>query len=81
MTTSPEGRSFPCDFDRSNLKSPCQYKPCLEDDEVLNCVRYMLDYCAAYEDRGCVIKLPHLLNKKSKEEYKEIKEMNSDFKA
>ncbi|XP_031573173.1 uncharacterized protein LOC116307162 [Actinia tenebrosa] len=69
-----------CDFDRFNPKSPCHYKPCFEDDELLECVKYMLGYCDAFEDRGCVIQLPHVMNKKSKEELKQIKEMKGDFK-
>ena len=80
-TEVPNGNEMPCDFDRSNKKSPCHYEKCHDDDSDPGCVRYVLDYCLAFDDRGCVIQLPHLLNKLSNEEYNEIQNMKSDFKA
>ena len=70
---------LPCDFDRENLKSPCYFKQCQMDEEDLKCIRYILDYCGKFEDRGCVIQLPHLLNKLAKIDYKTLKSMESDF--
>ena len=70
---------LPCDFDRENLKSPCYFKPCQRDDNDLKCLRYLLDYCGAFQDRGCIIQLPHLLNKLEKNEYSILKSMETDF--
>ena len=70
---------LPCDFDRENLKSPCYYKPCQKDDTDPKCLRFILDYCVVFEDCGCVIHLPLLLNKLGKYEYEDIKNMETDF--
>ena len=70
---------LPCDFDRENMKSPCYFKPCQKDDNHFKCLRYLLDYCGEFQDRGCVIQLPHLLNKLDRSEYKELKSMETDF--
>ena len=70
---------LPCDFDRQNVKSPCSFEPCQEDEEDLKCVRYILDYCEVFQDRGCVIHLPHLLNKLDKGKYEELKSLETDF--
>ena len=70
----------PCNYDRSNPHSPCHYDVCIKEDENPKCIRYMLDYCAAYHDRGCVIQLPQLLNKRRQDEYQTIRREHSDFK-
>ena len=70
---------LPCDFDRENMKSPCYFKQCQIDDNDLKCLRYLLDYCGEFQDRGCIIQLPHLLNKLGKSEYKVLKTMETDF--
>ena len=70
---------FVCDFDYENLKSPCHYKACQKDDEDLRCVRYALDYCHEFRDRGCIVQLPQLLNKVGRKEYGIIQEMTSDY--
>ena len=62
-----ETEEAPCFFDRANKKSPCHYSPC-QNEEDLKCVKYVLEYCGAYEDRGCVVNKPQLLNKKGHEE-------------
>ena len=61
-----------CFFDNKNKKSPCFPKFCRGDYEGLECVQYVLEYCGRYDDRGCVINKPHLLNKKQKEEMEEM---------
>ena len=53
----------PCNFDELNKQSPCHFPTCYEDAESAECIRYILDYCNQWEDRGCVIELPQLLNK------------------
>lgn len=62
-----------CDFDQSNKKSPCFYKfkSQVEREEETNFpfIRYVMDYCQEFEDRGCVINKPLLLNKLMKEEF------------
>ena len=68
-----------CHFDRTNEKSPCHYRLCLENDEDKRCIRYVLDYCFHYEDRGCVVELPALMNKLSSSAYGDIKQMASEF--
>ena len=45
----------------------------------MTCIRYMLDYCQLYEDRGCVIELPQMLNKRSNDEFEMIKNVPSKF--
>lgn len=70
---------IPCDFDRENIKSPCHFKACQKDDNDLKCLRYMLDYCWVFEDRGCVIQLPHLLNKLTENDYSRLKGMETEF--
>ena len=67
-----EGRRA-CDFDITNKKSPCYFKRGEEEDPKY--IRYMLDYCNVYEDRGCVINKPQLLNKLDGETLDEIKSM------
>lgn len=69
----------PCNFDYKNKKCPCRYQPCIEDEEDLRCVKYSLDYCVHYEDRGCVIMLPHMMNKLSASDYQQIKQKPSEF--
>ena len=70
---------LPCNFDRENMKCPCHYGPCQLDDTANRCIRYTLDYCTAFHDRGCAIQLPQLLNKLDRESYATIKTMVSDF--
>ncbi|CAH1253850.1 KDM8 [Branchiostoma lanceolatum] len=66
-----------CDFDRTNPLNPCPM--CMDDDADQRCIRYILDYCQVYQDRGCVVQLPQLLNKISKEEFENIAAMESPF--
>ncbi|XP_070541818.1 uncharacterized protein [Ptychodera flava] len=58
-----------CDFDEKNPDNPCDV--CTEGDEA-ECVRQTLDYCSKYDDRGCVIMLPQLINRLSRSEYEEL---------
>ena len=72
-------RRSSCDFDFTNKKSPCHLHGVEEDD--LHYIRYVLDYCQHYEDRGCVINKPQLLNKLEREEFQEMAfEMKSHFR-
>ncbi|XP_078608121.1 bifunctional peptidase and (3S)-lysyl hydroxylase Jmjd7-like [Branchiostoma floridae x Branchiostoma japonicum] len=66
-----------CDFDRTNPLNPCPF--CADDDAVPQCIRYILDYCQVYQDRGCVVQLPQLLNKQTKEDFEIIAAMESPF--
>ena len=78
----PENKDLtPCDFDYTNKKSPCHFNGCVyqEDEENSKCIRYILDYCLHYDDRGCVDQLPQLMNKLGSSQYKEIQQMSSDF--
>lgn len=78
----PENKDLnPCDFDYKNQKSPCHFESCRnqEDEENTKCIRYILDYCLHYDDRGCVDQLPQLMNKLGSSQYKEIQQMQSDF--
>ena len=75
----PEEGASQCNFDRSNKKSPCNYAKCSDDESDPSCIRYILDYCLAYNDRGCVIQLPQLLNKLTSDEYNNVKTIKSDF--
>ena len=76
----PENKDLiPCDFDFTNKKSPCHFSECWEDDNTNRCIRYILDYCLNYDDRGCVDQLPQLMNKLGSSQYKEIQQMPSDF--
>ncbi|CAH1261579.1 KDM8 [Branchiostoma lanceolatum] len=68
-----------CVFDSENPKCPCFYDPCLEDDATPPCVRYILDYCLDYEDRGCVIELPQLLNKLYKPDFEKLAQIKSGY--
>lgn len=52
---------------------------CFKDDNNLKCVRFVLEYCAVFEDRGCVSVLPHLLNKLYSSDYQDIIKLESDF--
>ncbi|XP_048584047.1 bifunctional arginine demethylase and lysyl-hydroxylase JMJD6 [Nematostella vectensis] len=71
-------RELPCDFDRLNPKNPCSVKACVNfDEENMECLRYVLDYCNEFADRGCVIHLPHLLNKKTRKEWRDLHEMDT----
>lgn len=45
----------------------------------MTCVRYILDYCQRYEDRGCVIELPQMLNKRSDDDFDMIRKVPSKF--
>ena len=67
-----------CGFDRKNKKSPCNYH--VQDIEDPKFIRYVLDYCSEYENRGCVTQKPQLLKKLSKIEFKEIAfDIESDY--
>ncbi|XP_078590152.1 uncharacterized protein LOC144870229 isoform X1 [Branchiostoma floridae x Branchiostoma japonicum] len=68
-----------CVFDDKNPKCPCFYAPCMEDDATPRCVRYILDYCHGFEDRGCVIELPQLLNKLYKRDFEKLAQIKSDY--
>ncbi|XP_065186750.1 uncharacterized protein LOC135817482 isoform X2 [Sycon ciliatum] len=48
-----------------------------EEKNERECIRHILDYCERYEDRGCVIALPQLLNKKSEPELELINQLRS----
>ena len=76
----PENKHLiPCDFDYTNKKSPCHFSECWQDDNNNKCIRYILDYCLHYDDRGCVDQLPQLMNKLGSSQYKDIQQMPSDF--
>lgn len=68
-----------CNFDKSNQKSPCHFGSCFEDPEAPTCIRYILDYCSHWEDRGCTIELPQLLNKVDKRTMEQITTMKSPY--
>lgn len=74
-----EQGAVPCSFDYNNEKNPCRNRWCLEDESDIRCVWYTLDYCVHYDDRGCVIMLPHMMNKLASSDYKEIQQMPSEF--
>ena len=69
----------PCNFDELNKQSPCHFPTCYEDAESAECIRYILDYCNQWEDRGCVIELPQLLNKVDEHRMEEITTMKSPY--
>lgn len=71
----------PCNFDYNNEKNPCQHSSCLEDDTDTRCIRYTLDYCRHYDDRGCVVTLPQMMNKLASAEYNEIQQMHPEFQV
>lgn len=71
----------PCNFDYNNEISPCQYPPCLEDEDNLKCVRYTLDYCGLHDDRGCVIMLPLIMTKLTSSDYQTVQDMASMFET
>ena len=48
-------------------------------DTYTRCIRYTLDYCMHYDDRGCVVTLPHMMNKLASAEYIEIQQMYTEF--
>ena len=73
-----ESGEVSCFFDKSNKQSPCHFKPC-DDEDDLRCVKYVLEYCGAYEDRGCVVNKPQLLNKKDFEEMAEMENSSPLF--
>jgi len=53
-----------------------------EEEGNLRFVRYVLDYCQEFEDRGCVIKMPHLLNKMSREDFHDMAyTMDSSYRS
>lgn len=70
----------PCNFDGSNKQSPCNFGLCLENPESSECIRYILDYCNQWEDRGCIIELPQLLNKVGMETMKQITDIDSPYR-
>ncbi|KAJ7327796.1 hypothetical protein OS493_026072 [Desmophyllum pertusum] len=69
----------PCNFDMSNQQSPCHFDTCFEDAEAPICIRYILEYCSRWEDRGCAIELPQLLNKMDKVTMEQITTMKSPY--
>ena len=69
----------PCNFDELNKQSPCHFPTCYEDAESPECIRYFLDYCNQWEDHGCVIELPQLLNKVDEHRMEEITTMKSPY--
>lgn len=71
----------PCNFDYNNEINPCQYPPCLEDEDNLKCVRYTLDYCRLHDDRGCVIMLPLIMTKLTSSQYQTVQDMASMFET
>lgn len=71
--------SEPCNFDGLNKQSPCHFSTCYGDPESSECIRYILEYCNQWEDRGCVIELPQLLNKVDMYKMKEITNMESPY--
>ncbi len=75
-----QGKSS-CQYDRSIKNSPCYYKPCFVDEAEMKCLKYILDYCSHYDDRGCVVNKPQLLNKKDDEDMKELEKMPKRFKV
>ncbi|XP_020607260.1 lysine-specific demethylase 8-like [Orbicella faveolata] len=68
-----------CNFDMSNQKSPCHFGSCFEDPEAPTCIRYILEYCSRWEDRGCTIELPQLLNKVDNYTMERITNMKSPY--
>ena len=68
-----------CNFDISNQKSPCHFESCFEDPEAPTCIRYILEYCSHWEDRGCTIELPQLLNKVDNYTMEQITTMKSPY--
>ena len=70
---------IPCSFDYNNEKNPCRYPPCVENEQEMKCIRYTMDYCLHYDDRGCVVMLPQMMNKLASADYKEIQQMPSEF--
>ncbi|KAI8486835.1 hypothetical protein Bbelb_353430 [Branchiostoma belcheri] len=75
----PELDGDGCLFDDQNPKCPCHYDPCLEDDADPQCIRYVLDYCLYFEDRGCITELPQLLNKLYKTDFEKLSQTKSDY--
>eukprot|EP00112_Aurelia_sp_Birch-Aquarium-sp1_P010423 Seg2224.2 transcript_id=Seg2224.2/GoldUCD/mRNA.D3Y31 product="Lysine-specific demethylase 8" protein_id=Seg2224.2/GoldUCD/D3Y31 len=69
-----------CAFDKKNKKSPCHFRKC-EDEDDLVCVKYILEYCGQYEDRGCVVNKPQLLNKRGQEEMVQMSSSKPIFKS
>ena len=68
-----------CSFDLGNSQSPCYFEACYEDSGHPECIRYILEYCSQWEDRGCVIELPQHLNKRDKKEMEQITTMESPY--
>ena len=68
-----------CSFDESNPKSPCHAAVCKEDSESPQCIRYSLEYCLKWEDHGCIVDMPQLLNKKHSSEMNFILAMESQY--
>lgn len=69
-----------CNFDMNNLQSPCHFASCFKDPESPICIRYILDYCGHWQDRGCAIELPQLLNKVDKNLMTQIMSLKSSYK-
>eukprot|EP00794_Sanderia_malayensis_P009959 gene9959-10979_t len=77
---SEAGENF-CSFSKLNKQSPCYFERCYTfGEEDFACLKYILDYCGRYDDRGCVINKPHLLNKKEFGEMEELANAPSLFK-
>ena len=73
-----EDTNSPCDFDRQNKKSPCFFSD--TDPENPQYIRYVLDYCSEFQDRGCVINKPQLLRKLTGKEFQDITfEMKNEY--
>ncbi|XP_006812090.1 bifunctional peptidase and arginyl-hydroxylase JMJD5-like [Saccoglossus kowalevskii] len=58
-----------CEFDQDNPHSPCE--TCFDEEEP-DCMKIILEYCSKYNDRGCVIMLPQIMNRLSQKEYRRI---------
>ena len=75
-----ESGEVSCSFDKTNKKSPCHFPAC-DDEDDLKCVKYVLEYCGAYEDRGCVVNKPQFLNKKENKEMIQMATSKPLFRA
>ncbi|XP_077989152.1 uncharacterized protein LOC144443519 [Glandiceps talaboti] len=65
-----------CEFDQSNPNNPCAVCNASEeeDEDEIECVKLILEYCSKHDDRGCVVMLPQHLNRLDQEQYREILE-------
>ena len=79
VTSRTESPENPCSFDKTNKKSPCYFERC-DNEEDLKCIKYILEYCGMFEDRGCVVNKPQLLNKKDLGEMMKISSSRPLFK-